>query len=162
MVLRGGDRLGPVGSRPPRRAGPAGAALAGSSPCTSSLRYGPLPTWARAGFHPADTPMPYVLGAKGDIVAILWARSFAFDGAAAPRSEQQDPVGVPGSPQRHLQPGDIARRLAGTRPVGAVQRRVVMGGPGPSGIDMPVRGCWQFSLTWSGHHDAVDLAYSGS
>ncbi len=55
-----------------------------------------------------------------------------------------------------------ARRLAGTRPVGAVQRRVVMGGPGPSGIDMPVRGCWQFTLTWSGHRDAVDLLYSGS
>ena len=38
------------------------------------MSYGPLPVWARAGFHPADVAMPYVLGAHGEIVAVLWAR----------------------------------------------------------------------------------------
>lgn len=44
--------------------------------------------------------------------------------------------------------------------VGPVQRRTVGGGPGPSIIDMPTAGCWQFTLRWSGHTDTVDLPYA--
>lgn len=163
VVLRGGSSVGASG-QPASASGraPDGAALAASSPCASSLKYGPLPTWARAGFHPADTAMPYVLGAKGDIVAILWARRSPL--RAPPLPDRNNKIlWVSRAPLNDSSNLVIsARRLAGTRPVGAVQRRVVMGGPGPSGIDMPVRGCWQFTLTWSGDRDAVDLLYSGS
>jgi hypothetical protein len=148
-------------------ASPAGTALVAaqapavtSSPCSADIRYGTLPIWAQAGFNPADQPMPYVLGARGGIVAILWAR--------------HDPLLSPPSPDRRnkilwvsrlsLQPLSnlqiTARHVVGTTPVGPVERRVVLGGPGPSGIDMPSAGCWQFSLRWSGHMDQVDLEYS--
>ncbi len=139
----------------------ATAPPATSSPCASPLSYGPLPMWARAGFHPSDTPMPYVLGAKGEIVAILWARRSPL--SAPPLPDRNNKIlWVSRAPLNDTSNLVIsARRLVGTRPEGAVQRRVVMGGPGPSGIDMPARGCWQFSLTWSGHHDDVDLPYSG-
>ena len=142
-------------------ASPDGAALAPSNLCPSSVSYGPLPTWARAGFHPADMAMPYVLGAKGDIVAVLWSRRSPL--VAPPLRSRNNKIlwvsRLPVSGGSNLVIS--ARRLAGNRLVGAVQRRVVIGGPGPSGIDMPVRGCWQFTLGWSGYHDTVDLPYSG-
>ena len=53
-----------------------------------------------------------------------------------------------------------ARRLIGGAAAGPVQRRTVAGGPGPSIIDMPAAGCWQFTLRWSGHADTVDLPYA--
>jgi hypothetical protein len=43
----------------------------------------------------------------------------------------------------------------------AVDREVV-GGPGPSIIDVPAAGCWTFALSWSSHHDRLALAYSSS
>ena len=41
--------------------------------CATAVTYGPLPVWARSGFQPANVAMPYVLGAHGDIVAVLGA-----------------------------------------------------------------------------------------
>ncbi len=37
-----------------------------------------LPTWARGGFSDPAGPVPHVLGARGNIVAILWARTDAL------------------------------------------------------------------------------------
>jgi hypothetical protein len=104
--------------------------------------------------------MPYVLGAHGDIIAVLWAR--------------HDPLITPTPPGRNNKilwvsklSGPVgsdleitARRLTGGTPVGPVQRRTVAGGPGPSLIDMPTAGCWQFTLRWGGHTDTVDLPYA--
>jgi hypothetical protein len=101
-----------------------------------------------------------VLGARGDMVAVHWAR--------------QDPLVTPVPPDRGnkilwvsklpLSAGSsleiTARQLTGGTAAGAVQRRTVAGGPGPSLIDMPAAGCWQFTLRWSGHVDTVDLPYA--
>jgi hypothetical protein len=144
----------------PRAASVTASQPAGASSCASSLAYGPLPTWARAGFTPPGQPMPYVLGARGGIVAVLWA--------------QHDPLVTPAPPGRTnkilwvsklpLAPGTsleiTARQLVGGSAVGAVQRRTVLGGPGPSIIDMPRAGCWQFTLRWSDHVDTVALPYA--
>jgi hypothetical protein len=43
--------------------------------------------------------------------------------------------------------------------VGAHVTREVVGGPGPSIINLPVPGCWRFTLRWSGQIDTTDLAY---
>jgi hypothetical protein len=100
------------------------------------------------------------LGAGGVIVAVLWAR--------------HDPLVTPTPPDRGnkilwvsklpLSGGSplqiTARQLIGVTAVGSVQRRTVAGGPGPSLIDMPTAGCWQFTLRWSGHVDTVDLPYA--
>jgi hypothetical protein len=144
----------------PRAANFSATPLAAAGSCPSAVTYGPLPAWARAGFHPPSMAMPYVLGSRGDIVAVLWAR--------------QDPLVTPTPPDRNNKilwvskvpvtlgsPLEItARQMVGGTAVGSVQRRTVAGGPGPSLIDMPAAGCWQFTLRWSGHVDTVDLPYA--
>jgi hypothetical protein len=149
---------GPAGT--PRAANVTASQPATAGACAAALAYGPLPTWARMGFHPPTMAMPYVLGARGDIVAVLWARHDPLvTPAPADRnnkilwvSKTPDPTGA------SLQ--ITARRLTGGTPAGPVQERTVLGGPGPSIIDMPAAGCWQFTLRWSGHTDTVDLAYA--
>jgi hypothetical protein len=149
---------GPAGTQ--RTAGGTAARPATADACASAVVYGSLPVWARAGFSPPSLAMPYVLGARGDIAAVLWAR--------------HDPLVMPTPPGRNNKilwvsklPVPIgstlqisARLLSGGTAVGPVQRRAVAGGPGPSLIDMPSAGCWQFTLRWSGHTDTVDLAYA--
>ena len=142
----------------PRAANVTSSQPVAASSCASAVVYGSLPTWARAGFTPPSVAMPYVLGSRGDIVAVLWAR--------------HDPLVTPTPPGRankilwvsKLSVGSsleiTARQLIGGAAVGAVQRRTVLGGPGPSTIDMPTAGCWQFTLRWSGHVDTVNLPYA--
>jgi hypothetical protein len=144
----------------PRVASVTGSQPATAGSCASAVAYGSLPTWARAGFSPPSIAMPYALGAHGDIVAVLWAR--------------HDPLATPAQPGRANKilwvsklplalgtPLEItAQQLIGGTLVGAVQHRTVAGGPGPSYIDMPTAGCWQFTLRWSGHVDTLDLPYA--
>lgn len=144
----------------PRAANITASRPATADACASAVVYGPLPVWARAGFSPPSVAMPYVLGARGDIVAVLWAR--------------HDPLVIPAPPGRNNKilwvsrlSGPVgsslqitARRLTGGTTAGPVQQRVVAGGPGPSIIDMPAAGCWQFTLRWGGHTDTVDLPYA--
>ena len=144
----------------PRAANVTASGPTSASSCASSVVYGPLPSWARAGFTPPSQAMPYVLGSRGNIVAVLWAR--------------HDPLITPTPPGRAnkilwvsklpLSGGSsleiTARQLIGGTAVGAVQRRTVLGGPGPSTIDMPTAGCWQFTLRWSGHVETVNLPYA--
>ena len=148
----------PVGA--PRAASVTASQPAAASACASAVVYGSLPTWARSGFSPPSLAMPHVLGTRGDIVAVLWA--------------QHDPLVTPALPERRnkilwvsklpLSAGSsleiTARQLIGGTVAGSVQRRTVAGGPGPSLIDMPTAGCWQFTLRWSGHVDTVDLPYA--
>jgi hypothetical protein len=42
-------------------------------PCSSAVRKGPLPIWARGGFHPSTQRIPHVLGRSGALVAILFS-----------------------------------------------------------------------------------------
>ena len=148
----------PVGA--PRAANVTASRPAAASSCASAVVYSSLPTWARSGFTPPSQAMPHVLGARGDIVAVLWA--------------QHDPLVTPTPPGRAnkilwvsklpVSAGSsleiTARQLIDGTAVGAGQRRTVAGGPGPSAIDMPTAGCWQFTLRWSGHVDTVNLPYA--
>jgi hypothetical protein len=98
--------------------------------------------------------MPYVMGDRGDIVAILWS--------------EHDPLVVPPAAERNNKILWVARvssagplkmraRLTGS---GASAARRVDGGPGPSVIDLPAPGCWSFDLTWGEQHDHVRLEYA--
>lgn len=135
----------------------AGAALA-SAGCPAAPPVSPLPVWARSGFHPPDTPMPHVMGADGNIVAILWAPRDALH--APPLTSPANKIlwvsrltVRPGAPFR------IEARLDGTSRTAAV---VLPYGPGPSYVDLPAPGCWTLNLSWSGHHDQVRLRYVAS
>ena len=52
-----------------------------------------------------------------------------------------------------------AQRMIGSTKVGSPVGRKLIGGPGPSIIDMPAAGCWRFTLRWSGQLDTLDLRY---
>src|SRR6266704_1258753 len=75
----------------PRQAQPSAAqpSLALISPasangCARQPPVSPLPVWARSGFTPPDVAMPHVMGARGNIVAILWAPRDALRSPALP------------------------------------------------------------------------------
>ncbi|GAA4572330.1 hypothetical protein [Planotetraspora kaengkrachanensis] len=147
-VAVGSDQTGPV------TAGPAPVTASPVASCAADLPSRVLPKWARTGFTDPEPRMPYVLGDRGDIAAII----FGYPLTAPPLPDRSNKIlwvsRVP------LDPGDplrIEARLAGS---GTVVERTVLGGPGPSGIDLPRSGCWHLTLRWSGHTDTMSLRYS--
>jgi hypothetical protein len=133
--------------------GSAVPAVAGG--CQAAITPRPLPVWARSGFNPPTQLMPYVLGARGDIVAIVWADHDALH--APPLANRGNKIlWVSRLSQQLAAPLLITATLNGT---GQTVTREVTGGPGPSTIDLPAAGCWSFDLSWSGHHDQLDLRY---
>jgi hypothetical protein len=100
--------------------------------------------------------MPHVLGAQGDIVAILWARRDALH--APPLTHQANkilwvsrPAVQPSAPLR------IQATLNGT------DRTAARDVPdGPAYVNLPAAGCWTLNLSWSGHRDRVELRYVAS
>lgn len=134
------------------------ATLAGpaptSTPCAAAVTTGALPAWARAGFDPATQPVPYVTGADGDIVGVLFGQPLS-----APRS--------PGRANKILWVSRVPVAAGSTLSIHATLRgsgltvdRQVAGGPGPSLVDLPRAGCWAFDLAWSGHTDHLSVPYT--
>ena len=141
-------------------AGPTPAKVTQVLSCTSAIRIGPLPVWARAGFSPPDQPVPQVTGLAGSILGVVFANPLLAPPTgdhgnkilwlAAPASSTTN---AGRSPSPDLK---IHATLNGSHV--AVDRQVT-GGPGPSLIDMPLAGCWTFALSWSGHHDSLAVPY---
>lgn len=114
-----------------------------------------LPEWARAGFSDPTPSVPYVLGDKGDMAAIVWASRHPL--AAPPVADKNNKilwVARVGATDGPLQ---ITAVLEGT---GETVTRTVEPAPGPSTIDLPSPGCWSFDLTWGTHHDHLQLGYA--
>jgi hypothetical protein len=53
----------------------------------------------------------------------------------------------------------IAHPLGAATPTVNAGAAFLPSGDVPSTIDMPQPGCWQFDLSWSGHHAELDVAY---
>jgi hypothetical protein len=125
--------------------------------CGSTVQEGPLPVWARAGFHGPRARVPHVLGRSGAIVAVL----FGFPLEAPPPSNHNDKIlwisRLSYTWQATLRIS--AQRMNRTQPVGAPVRMAIKGGPGPSLINLTTPGCWRLSLHWAGHTDSLDLQY---
>jgi hypothetical protein len=102
--------------------------------------------------------MPYVLGARGDIVAILWSD---HDPLHSPLLADRNNkiLWVSRLTEQLPAPLRIRATLEGTSRTAI---RMVTGGPGPSIINLPAAGCWSFDLSWSGHHDHLNLRYVAS
>jgi hypothetical protein len=128
------------------------SAVAADGGCPAQPPDTALPTWARGGFSDPAGPMPHVLGARGNIVAILWARTDALH--VPPLASRTNKIlwvsKLPGGPLV------IRATLAGS---GQTADREVASGPGPSIINLPAAGCWTMDLSWSGHTDQVKLRY---
>jgi hypothetical protein len=129
--------------------------------CLARRNDGPLPVWARGGFHPPGMSIGHVMGVRGDIVAILWGgpKTSLF---APPRKHQNNKilwVARPPLPVMSVSPLTIQATLNGTH---LAARRELPTGPGPSIVDLPAPGCWTLNLSWAGHQDQLDLWYAAS
>jgi len=135
------------------KARPPSPVVSRATGCTSQIQTGPLPTWARTGFSGDGNGVRHVLARGGDILGVLFGGTLS----SPPTPERSNKIlwvsRVPVTPGGSL---EITATLDGTA---ETVRRTVVGGPGPSGIDMPKPGCWHFALAWSDHTDAMDLTY---
>ena len=139
----------------------AAAPSASSSPtaaCRSVVHKGVLPAWARTGFSDPRPRLPHVLGRSHEIAALVFGYPLRSP-AAKDRGNK-----ILWVSRRAVKPlSDLrihAQRMTGRRSVGRPVTRVVVGGPGPSGINLPAPGCWRLTLRWSGRTDELDLQYA--
>jgi hypothetical protein len=131
-LTRGGD-----GATPPRT----------SSACSGNVSTAALPTWAREGFGPQGLHTPHVVGAKGEIVGVLFGplRVHQPDGT----NNKVLWVAKDGFGSLHISATLEASDVTAARTVDI----------GPSIVNLPAAGCWQLTLTWPGHSDTVALQY---
>jgi hypothetical protein len=111
---------------------------------------GVLPTWARGGFSEAEPKIPHVLGADGQITAILFEDMTSGD-------REKKVLWVAREPWTGMTDLKISARDGND-----VVERTVAGGPGPSGLELPHAGCWALSLRWADKQDSLSLAYGAS
>jgi hypothetical protein len=138
----------------PKQAQPSAALISpvSASDCSRQPPVSPLPAWARSGFTPPDIAMPHVMGAAGNIVAILWATPNALHAPALPNTANKILW------MSRVSPGPMTIRaaLAGSTRTATAY---LPDGPGPSYVDMPAPGCWTLHLSWGGHTDQLSLRY---
>jgi hypothetical protein len=125
---------------------------ASANGCAGQPPISPLPVWARAGFTPPDAAMPHVMGAAGNIVAILWAKRNALHVPAL----QDRANKILWVARVSSGPMTIRATLAGSTRTATVH---LPDGPGPSYVDMPAPGCWTLHLSWGGRTDDLNLRY---
>lgn len=138
----------------------AATALTDPSPtaCQAHVPRRLLPAWARAGFSSPKPRMPYVLGEDGKVAAIQWADPLVSPPSAHYNNKILWVSRQPSVPGSNLQIS--AQKLIGSALVGPLVQRTVVGGPGPSIINLPAAGCWQLKLRWSRRSDTLDLRYA--
>ena len=144
------------GALPPASAGPVTAAG-----CLARRIDGPLPVWARGGFHPPGVSIGHVMGVHGDIVAILWGGPTTSLYAPPRKDENNKILWVARLPLPVMSPSPMTIRatLNGTH---LIAGRELPYGPGPSSVNLPAPGCWTLNLSWAGLQDQVDLWYTAS
>ncbi len=137
---------------------PAAAGSSTRAPaCHSVVDHGVLPTWARTGFSDPRPRLPHVVGRSGEIAALVFGYPLR---SPAVEDRGNKILWVSRRTVRPLSDLRIrAQRMEGRRRVGRPVTRVVVGGPGPSGINLPAPGCWRLTLRWSGRSDQLDLRY---
>jgi hypothetical protein len=153
LLLTACDSGKPAAPEAPASAAPAAAAQAS---CPADVPSRVLPEWARTGFSDPNPSMPFVMGDRGDIVAII----FGYPLHSPPLPDRNNKIlwvsRVSEEPGESL---EIDARLDG---VGDAVTREVSGGAGPSIVDLPEAGCWHLRLRWSGHTDTMRLTYRKS
>jgi len=132
-----------------------GAAITSGGCGATPLLLGPAPGWASSADPP---PIRYALARRAQAAGFLFGYPLVA-GHPGPHSDKI--LWVVASPR-----GGMPLRLTG-HPLNAVKPVVSSTWPAdsapgqiyPSEIDVPAPGCWQFTLSWNGHTDTVDLWY---
>jgi hypothetical protein len=132
-----------------------GAARASGGCGATPLLLGSAPGWASSANPP---PIRYALAERGQAAGFLFGYPLM---AGNPQPYSDKILWIVASPR-----GGMPLQLTG-HPL-HVARPVVSSAwpadssPGeiyPSEIEVPAPGCWQFTLSWNGHTDTVDLWY---
>ena len=141
-------------ARPGSAASPAGPATVSLS-CDGAVRLGALPEWARTGFSPPDQAVRYVIGQHRSIVGVVFG--YPLEAPASSGGRNNKILWVSHAARAGAPPDleIVAHRDGSSQTV----QRTIIGGPGPSIVDMPEPGCWTFDLTWSGVHDRLAVPY---
>lgn len=146
------------GSHAPRPTPPAGQHAVSPAACGSPVRTDVLPEWAWAGFsNPKAGGIPWVMGAEGKLVAILFGQPLS---APEAKDHANKILWVSQWGQEPMAPLVVTATARGAlRPQPVVVP--IPGGPGPSYLDLPYPGCWHLDLTWDNgkQHDSMDLTY---
>ncbi|BCJ45730.1 hypothetical protein GCM10010168_58500 [Actinoplanes ianthinogenes] len=142
----GSATYGPATSAP----APTGAAVS-SAECNAGISTEALPVWAREGFNFDGSGVPHRLGDQGGLMAILFAPPKA------------DPVDGTKILWVSRLPVETAAPLtvSGVRSDGLTATQELPNGAGPSAVKIPEPGCWDLTLTWSGHTDRMRLWFTG-
>lgn len=134
-------------------AGAASSPPVVSSPggCDTGVSEAALPEWARTGFRGDGSGTPHRLGDRGDLMAVLF---------------KYPPVADPANGTKILWVSRLPVEMSGPLIIDAVRddgqtaRQELPGGAGPSGVKIPAAGCWDLTLTWSGHTDRMHLRFT--
>jgi hypothetical protein len=153
LLLAGCTADRPAAAPPSPPASPAASPPPSATGCGTAPDTGPLPTWARAGFSGDGGGVPHVLGRHGDILGVLFGHKLS---APPARDVSNKILWVSRLPLIPSDPLKITARLDGTA---ETVDRTILGGPGPSIVDLPQAGCWHLRLAWSGHTETIDLTY---
>ena len=133
---------------------PSAAYVSGGCGATPLL-VGPAPRWASSANPP---PIRYALAGRGQAAGFLFGYPLM---AGNPRPYSDKTLWVVASPR-----GGMPLELTG-HPLHAAGPVVSSTWPAdsspgeiyPSDIEVPAPGCWQFTLSWNGHTDTIDLWY---
>ena len=96
--------------------------------------------------------MPHVMGAAGNIIAILWVTPNALHAPARPNMANK----ILWVSRVSSGPMTIRATLAGSTRTATVN---LPDGSGPSEVNMPASGCWTMHLSWGGTTDQLSLRY---
>ena len=127
----------------------------GGQPCHSQVRLGVLPVWARTGFSDPKPRLPHIVGRSGRVAALVFGYPLLSPSSPDRANKVLWVSRAPLKPASDLRIS--ARRMLGLRELGRPESRRVVGGPGPSYLDLPTAGCWRLTLRWSGHVDTLDV-----
>jgi hypothetical protein len=121
------------------------------------IAQGAGPRWARSAGPP---PIHYAVSERGNAVGYLFGYPLVI---AAHQKQENDKILWVVRLPRDGQPLRITgHRLGATRPAltMTVPDNSTPGEIYPSIVAAPLPGCWQFTLTWDGHTDTIDLPYA--
>ena len=132
-----------------------GAATANGGCGATPLLLGSAPGWASAADPP---PIRYALGKRAQAAGFLFGYPLM---AGNPEPYSDKILWVVASPRDGMPLQLAGHPLHAARPV-VSSTWPADSSPGaiyPSEIEVPAPGCWQFTLSWNGHTDTIDLWY---